>query len=162
MWETWVRSLGWEDPLEKGKATHSSILAWRIPWTIQSMGSQRVGNNRDTFTFHREYHEKHYKPTLLTSIVMLKSYKLEKIFERAFTHLTICVNTLTILCPHDSLDPRQTFQSYNCSKLRPVFKTSESQIIFIKNFWEKSHYNLIITRPKLKQFAIYLFIYTLG
>jgi len=31
---TWVRSLGWEDPLEKGKATHSSILAWRIPWTI--------------------------------------------------------------------------------------------------------------------------------
>ena len=34
MWETWVRSLGWEDPLEKGKATHSRILAWRIPWTI--------------------------------------------------------------------------------------------------------------------------------
>ena len=33
MQETWVRSLGWEDPLEKGKATHSSILAWRIPWT---------------------------------------------------------------------------------------------------------------------------------
>ena len=32
MWETWVQSLGWEDPLEKGKATHSSILAWRIPW----------------------------------------------------------------------------------------------------------------------------------
>ena len=36
MWGTWVRSLGWEDPLEKGKATHSSILAWRIPWTTQS------------------------------------------------------------------------------------------------------------------------------
>ena len=34
MQETWVRSLGWEDPLEKGKATHSSILAWRIPWTV--------------------------------------------------------------------------------------------------------------------------------
>ena len=32
MWETWVRSLGWEDPLEKGKATHYNILAWRIPW----------------------------------------------------------------------------------------------------------------------------------
>ena len=44
MWETWVQSLGWEDPLEKGKATHSSILAWRISWTVQSMGSQRVGN----------------------------------------------------------------------------------------------------------------------
>ena len=45
MWETWVQSLGWEDPLEKGKAIHSSILAWRIPWTIQSMGSQRVGHD---------------------------------------------------------------------------------------------------------------------
>ena len=45
MQETWVRSLSWEDPLEKGKATHSSILAWRIPWTIQSMGSQRVGHD---------------------------------------------------------------------------------------------------------------------
>ena len=34
MWKTWVPSLGWEDPLEKGKASHSSILAWRIPWTV--------------------------------------------------------------------------------------------------------------------------------
>ena len=47
MQETWVQSLGWEDPLEKGMAPHSSILAWRIPWTeepggLQSMGSQRV------------------------------------------------------------------------------------------------------------------------
>ena len=41
-WETWVRFLGWEDPLEKGKATHSSILSWRIPRTIQSMELQRV------------------------------------------------------------------------------------------------------------------------
>ena len=50
MQETRVQSLDWEDPLEKGKATHSSILAWRIPWTeepdgLQSMGSQRVGHN---------------------------------------------------------------------------------------------------------------------
>ena len=34
MWETWVRSLGWEDPLEEGIVPHSSILAWRIPWTV--------------------------------------------------------------------------------------------------------------------------------
>ena len=34
MWETWIQSLGWEDLLEKGKATHSSMLAWRIPWTV--------------------------------------------------------------------------------------------------------------------------------
>jgi len=42
MQETWVPSLGWEDLLEKGKATHSSILDWRVPWTIQSVGLQRV------------------------------------------------------------------------------------------------------------------------
>ena len=47
LWETWVQFLGWEDPLEKEMATHSSILAWEIPWTeepggVQSMGLQRV------------------------------------------------------------------------------------------------------------------------
>ena len=40
--ETWVQSLGWEDRLVKGVATHSNILAWRIPWTVWPMGSQRV------------------------------------------------------------------------------------------------------------------------
>ena len=50
MWETQVRFLGWEDPLEKEMATHSSNLAWKIPWTqklgrLQSMGSQRVGHD---------------------------------------------------------------------------------------------------------------------
>ena len=48
--EMWVQSLGWEDPLEEGMATHSSILVWRIPWTeeprgLQSIGSQRVGHD---------------------------------------------------------------------------------------------------------------------
>ena len=41
--ETWVRSLGWEDPLEKEMATHSSILAWRIPWTEEPGGLQSMG-----------------------------------------------------------------------------------------------------------------------
>ena len=60
MRETWVRSLGWEDPLEKEMAIHSSATAWKIPWTeeadrLQSMGSQRVEHDRATllslFTF---------------------------------------------------------------------------------------------------------------
>ena len=42
MQETQIQSLGWEDPLKKGMATHSSILAWRIPWIEESMGLQRV------------------------------------------------------------------------------------------------------------------------
>ena len=56
MLETWVLSLGWEDPLEKGMATQFSILAWRISWTekpslLQSMWSQRVRHNGATNTF---------------------------------------------------------------------------------------------------------------
>ena len=55
VWETQVRSLGWEDPLEKGLATHSSILAWRSPWTeepggLWSIGSQRVSHDWVTFS----------------------------------------------------------------------------------------------------------------
>ena len=53
MWETWVRSLGWEDLLEKEMATHSSTLAWKILWKeepgrLPSMGSQRVGHDSVT------------------------------------------------------------------------------------------------------------------
>ena len=56
--ETWLQSLGWEDPLEKGMTTHSSILAWRVLWTeepgeLQSMGSQRV-RQRCTAVTQRE------------------------------------------------------------------------------------------------------------
>jgi len=48
LWETWIQSLDWKDPLEKGMATRSSILSWRTPWIeepggLQTMGSQRVG-----------------------------------------------------------------------------------------------------------------------
>ena len=62
-WLRWQRSglqcgragfspwVGWEDPLEKGMATHSSILGWRIPWIIQPMGSQRVGHDWSAFTY---------------------------------------------------------------------------------------------------------------
>ena len=64
MQETWIRSLGWEDPLEKGKATHSSILTWRIPWTAArgvalsmaidlSCGQRNVGGS-DAHSFQEE------------------------------------------------------------------------------------------------------------
>ena len=48
MWETWVQSLGWEEALEKGMATHSSILAWRIPWIEEVGGQQSMRSQRDT------------------------------------------------------------------------------------------------------------------
>ena len=55
MQETWVRSLGWEEPLEKGKATHPNILAWRISWAAWSMGLQRVRHGWVIFTFIHLY-----------------------------------------------------------------------------------------------------------
>ena len=65
MWKTWVRFLGWEDPMEKEMAIHSSTLAWKIPWTeepdrLQSMGWQRVGHDWATSlsTFDRRYNIK--------------------------------------------------------------------------------------------------------
>ena len=73
MWETWVRSLGWEDPLEKEMATHSSMPSWRSPWTeklggLQSTGSQRVRHDWVTsislFTFiwwSKSVTSKHYR-----------------------------------------------------------------------------------------------------
>ena len=67
MQETWIRSLGWEDPLEKGMATHSSILAWRIPWTeepgaLQTMKSQRVRHDRVTNTHTHTHTHTHAHP----------------------------------------------------------------------------------------------------
>ena len=50
MQETWVQSLGWEDPLEKEMATHSSILAWRIPWTEELGGLQSTGRKESYIT----------------------------------------------------------------------------------------------------------------
>ena len=61
MRETWVQALGWEDALEKGKATNSSIPAWRTPRTAYSMGSQRVGHDWATFTFIYIYTHIHTK-----------------------------------------------------------------------------------------------------
>ena len=59
MWGTWVQSLGWEDPLEKGMTTHSSILAWRIPWMGKPGGLQPMGSQKSQRRLKR--------PTLLKS-----------------------------------------------------------------------------------------------
>ena len=82
MQETQVCSLGWEDPLEKGMATHSSILAWRIPWTeepggLQSMGLQRVrhpsSTNTFTFTFYSLHHHVHRSAAWLLGLSKQKA-----------------------------------------------------------------------------------------
>ena len=74
MWETWVWSLGQKDPLEKEMATHSSILAWRIPWMeepggLQSMGLQRVGHNWATsLSLSLSFHHTKFEYLGLTGI----------------------------------------------------------------------------------------------
>ena len=67
MQETWVLSLGWEDALEKGMATHSSILAWRIPWTEESGGLQFTG-------LQRVEHNWMTKHTYITSSILLACF----------------------------------------------------------------------------------------
>ena len=69
VWETQVRSLGWEDPLEKEMATHSSTLVWKIPWTedpgrLQSIGSQRVGHDWVTSLSQFSSVQSQLRPTL--------------------------------------------------------------------------------------------------
>ena len=58
----WVRSLGWEDPLEKGMAAHSSILAWRIPWTEEPGGLQSMGSQESDTTWRLNHHHQ-FTPT---------------------------------------------------------------------------------------------------
>ena len=57
--DTWVQSLGWEDPLQEGIATHSSILAWRIPWTEELDGLQSMGHKELDTTERVHFHFQH-------------------------------------------------------------------------------------------------------
>ena len=79
MQETWVQSLGWKVTLEKGMATHSSILAWRIPWTeesggLQSMGLQRVRQDQETNTFTFYFKEEKQVAIESLKLFYLKNY----------------------------------------------------------------------------------------
>ena len=86
MQETWIRSLGWEDPLEKGKANHSSILAWRIPWTCIVQGVAKSQTQLSSFHFHFSFfihiHSHTYFPLLNTHT---QSY----IFRHTDTHTMV-------------------------------------------------------------------------
>ena len=84
MQETLLQFPGWEDPLEKGKATHSSILAWRIPLMeepggLQSMGLQRVGHNRATFTFTFTSHRTWTQPCTLQPDSDMRAQRTHKV-----------------------------------------------------------------------------------
>ena len=88
--ETWVLSLGWEDRLEKGKATYSGILAWRILWAIQSMGSQRV--RLSDFHFH-------YKLGLLVSFYLNVLNLPQRMQAVIFNHIQfLCILLLQERC----------------------------------------------------------------
>ena len=94
MWETLVWSLGWEDPLETGKAAHSSILAWRIPWTVESMGLQKVGHN-----FHFHFFDTEVGFLILSCMSCLCSFNINPLstilFANIFSHSVGCFFSLT-------------------------------------------------------------------
>ena len=109
MRETWVRSLGQEDPLEKEMATHSSFLAWKIPWMeelgrLQSMGSQRVGHN--WAISHMGLHKK-------TNVILRKlvSYTLiNKNRNKLYLILSLYLETATTVVTVRCLYPKSTSQ----------------------------------------------------
>ena len=84
MQETWIWSLGWEDPLEEGIAAHSSILAWRIPWReepggLQSMGSQRIGHDWETNKKKKKERERERESQLLVLEMEVKNLKKQEL-----------------------------------------------------------------------------------
>ena len=99
MEETRGRSLGWEDTLEKGKATHSSILAWRSPW-IQSMWSQRVRHDWVTFTFFFTFLLKHGSVYHLTSVPTFSIRYSGCLEDNDETFISRLKNTHTVFHPY--------------------------------------------------------------
>jgi len=108
MWETWVRSLGWEDPLEKEMAIHSSTIAWKIPWTeepgrLQSMGSQRVGHDWATSLLHVTSHS--LISVELLEINIKRYLKIAHMFSSAMSCVSV---TLLLLLLLNQVDTQQT------------------------------------------------------
>ena len=123
MWETWVQSLSWEDPLEKTMAPHSSTLAWRIPWReehgrLQSMGSQRVDSRLSDFTFTSlmtDYRELRSKGEMRTEdSERCLSFKTFCCAQKHHWSLMLCVCLVAQVCltlqPH-GLQPTRLFCS---------------------------------------------------
>ena len=75
MWETWVRSLGREDPLEKEMATHSSILAWRIPWMEEPGGLQSMGHKESDMAERLHFHFRGIKKTSVSHTYFHSTHK---------------------------------------------------------------------------------------
>ena len=130
-WETWVRSLGWEDPLEKEMATHSSILAWGIPWTeepgrLQSTGSQRV------------WHDWATSLSLSCDLRLLNAYShWQPIFRVNSPSLSLCLFFSVFLCTTMRLTVQtwtsKTRQKYYC------FQTLDNRHPRTQGPWEKRH-----------------------
>ena len=111
MQETWVRSLGWENPLEKGKAPYSSILARRIPWTVWSMGSQRVRHNWCIITYY---------------IIYIFTYYIYNYMYMYIWMLVSCTHTHTHTHTH-------TLVSYCCLTHYP--KISDLKAVYYHSSW---------------------------
>ena len=132
MQETWVWSLGWEDPLEKGMTTHSSILAQRIPWTeelggLQSMSLRRVGQDWATFTsisrYRNPWHKWHSIPYNIkeASFFFFTNFVAHLIFNTCFAMLKYKgMDVYSILPP-----PQNTDSSRENSYIKNVRQRSE-------------------------------------
>ena len=142
MQETWVRSLGWEDPLEKEMAIHSSTIAWKIPWTqepgrLQSMGSQRVRHDWATsLTYERQLEHEGHMSGLQGVCLKSKAFMVHKLVKIKFlVHLWIFESesnsvTFNSLWPHGLYSPWNSLGQNtgvgNCSLLHGIVPTQGS------------------------------------
>ena len=88
MWETWLQSLGWEDPLEKRKATHSSILAWRIPWTVHGVAK--------SWTWLSNFHF-HFSLSTCVPLLLLPGSIVNAL--HILTHFRLTATAMLLQCP---------------------------------------------------------------
>ena len=154
MQEIWVWSLGREDPLEEGMTTHSSILAWRIPWTVQAMWLQRVGHDWATFTFT-------YSISLLALSLQLQKKRKKELcipFTTASGKPTCRVMWSVIIFSgeYNSLERRtELYRTTPVTKMLPASELSKLFRCTTKTYWIRCfenkarnlHLNLVPKRP---------------
>ena len=96
-WETWVLSLGWEDPLEKGKATHSSILAWRIPWTCPR--AHKESDMTEPLSFSLKKKKPIITSTVQITVKLVQKHVIWELRKKLFGDFKIFRRCIFIICP---------------------------------------------------------------
>ena len=139
MQETWVRSLAWEYPLDKGMPPHSSILTWRIPWTVEACGPQSKGSERvrclwatNTFTFitcSLIYFHRHTHVAIHIPLYKMLTCPLRHQHAYKFIHRHIYAHNSTLRCPYMCILIYLERGAFSCIYMNTNFLTGITKLI---------------------------------